>query len=218
MHARFWLGLLWLSCFGNANAQQVTAGLKAGGLLTTITHPIARTAHWQPGYHGGGFLQLWLSERVAGQIELLYLRQGGRADSATATGTLTEQVRLHSIGLPVLAKVYVGGTSLNLQAGGQASFLLYATSERSLRAGTLVSSSSLGNGAREVTARFRTVDLAAVGGIGLDLAAGVTISARYVLGLRDVTADPVQAQLRAQQHLPISCNRGVQLAAGWRFL
>lgn len=109
-----------------ANAQMLRFGLKAGVNFANLTGGDLEGYDFKTitNFHGGVVMELKLIDKLSIQPEVLYSTQGAEVEG------LGEQFKneLGYLSIPVMAKIYLGGDKLSLQAGPQVSFLL---SERS---------------------------------------------------------------------------------------
>lgn len=135
---------------------QVAIGLKAGANFSKFD---AEGADNLTSFHGGAFALFKLT-KIGIQPEILFSQQGadvGDFDFKTSYMTI-----------PVMLKLYLVA-GLNLQAGPQFGFLTSAEFD--------------GSDAKE---SLKSSDISANIGLGWDLPFGLTLDARYNLGLSDV--------------------------------
>lgn len=155
-----------LSSVAVASAQvQVAFGIKGGVNLSNVDSDYSSdniTA-----LHGGAFALFKLT-KIGIQPEVLFSQQGSKIDDVQlGEGDL----KASYLSIPVMVKLYLIG-GLNLQVGPQFGFLTAADFD-----------------GRDVKDDFKNSDLSANLGLGWDLPFGLTIDARYNLGLSDVKAD-----------------------------
>lgn len=156
-----------LSSVAVASAQvQVAFGVKAGvnlSKLDTDYNTDNITA-----FHGGAFALFKLT-KIGIQPEVLFSQQGSKVDDIQLGGE--GDLKASYLSIPVMVKLYLIG-GLNLQVGPQFGFLTAADFD-----------------GRDVKEDFKNSDLSANLGLGWDLPFGLTVDARYNLGLSDVKAD-----------------------------
>lgn len=114
------------------------------------------------GFQGGAFALIKIT-KFAIQPEFLYMQQGSKLRD------ISGDLKTSYVAIPVMLKFYLLG-GLNVQAGPQFGFLT-AAELGGKGAGELVKDS-------DVTANF---------GLGWDLPFGLTVDARYNLGLKDIS-------------------------------
>lgn len=175
-------------------------GAKAGVNFATIANAQVGEVLFTPGFrtdfHLGAVANLHFGYRSEGlpvgtglfglQAELLYSRQGFTLKD--------EAVHLDYLALPVMAKYYVT-TQINLEAGPYIGYLLNASPGTALLNGAQVSLSGLKGG----------IDAGVAVGAGYEALSGLTVGARYMLGLTGMT-----------KNLPWR-NGGIALSVGWLF-
>ena len=149
-----------------AQAQvQVALGVKAGVNLSNLDSDYSSdniTA-----LHGGAFALFKLT-KLGIQPEVLFSQQGSKVDDVNlGKGDL----KASYLSIPIMLKFYLVG-GFNIQLGPQFGFLTAADFDGD-----------------DVKDDFKNSDLSANLGLGLDLPFGLTVDARYNLGLSDVKAD-----------------------------
>jgi hypothetical protein len=102
----------WLLAVGSASAQTLTAGVKAGAILTSIPHAgdvldqISEAesvdVRAKLGATGGGFVQFAFSDRFSFQPELLFVMKGVKLDLPEDVGTVTGAINY--LEFPLLAR------------------------------------------------------------------------------------------------------------------
>jgi len=165
MRKLFILGLI-ITFFGfvqKAEAQaQVALGIKAGLNFAKLDIENFSTDS-RTGFHGGAFALFKLT-KIGIQPELLYSSQG--TDFPNGKSDLTY------LNIPVLLKFYLVG-GFNIYAGPQFGFLTGAE--------TTVSGTTT-----DIKDQLKGSDISAALGAGIDLPFGLTLDARYNLGLSEV--------------------------------
>lgn len=150
-----------LSSVAAAHAQvQVALGLKAGANISKFDDEALDNL---TSFHAGAF-GLFKFTKIGIQPEILFSQQGASVKDAANNFDL----KTSYMTIPVMLKLYLIG-GLNLQAGPQFGFLTKAEF----------------NG-EDVKGSLKNSDLSANVGLGWDLPFGVTLDARYNIGLSDV--------------------------------
>lgn len=103
---------------------QLNFGVKGGLNIATIKIKHGHTYDRIPDFHAGALAQLKFAEDFAVQAELVYSRQGMKAQ--TFTGNIPYEDRLSYINVPVLAQ-YLAESGFHFYTGPQFGFLLKAT-------------------------------------------------------------------------------------------
>lgn len=174
------LTVLAICVFSFSYAQgNINFGAKAGLNLATLTGD-AENADMKAGFHIGGMAEISINEKFSVQPELLFSTQGAQEDITFFNGVedQTENVKYNFsyINLPVMAKYYVT-EALSLEAGPQIGFL--------------VDSKAKSNGetvdADELLGDLSTIDFGLNFGFGYKLDSGLNFSARYNLGLSNIS-------------------------------
>ncbi|MBX2895214.1 MAG: PorT family protein [Cyclobacteriaceae bacterium] len=175
---------------------QTAFGLKGGLNLSTINWNDAQaTYNGRSGYHAGIFLRS-RHEKIAFQPEVLLYTQKGDLQSSVF-GTAQESFTYVTV--PVLFKFYpVGG--LNLHAGPQFGFLV--DGERKY-------DTVFGGGSEDITESYKKSDVAVSAGLGYDFKFGLSVDARYNIGVKDINnaANGDDAKSRV-----------FMISLGWNFL
>ena len=193
------IGLLILSVMSYGQAQ-VAFGLKGGLNLAKldISQGVSNVDN-RTGFHGGAFALIKLT-KIGIQPEVLFSKQG----ATYKVNTTDVDANFDYINVPVLLKLYLAG-GLNLQLGPQFGFL--TTSE-------IVSTTSGIKTTQDVKSLLdKKYEMAVAAGIGWDLPFGVTLDARYNIGLSDVeykattTSSPVTFK-----------NQVIQISLGYKLI
>jgi hypothetical protein len=157
---------------------QFSLGLKAGPNFANIDTKGSVGSNYdnRTGFHGGAFA-LFKFTKIGIQPELIFSQQGSKF---TFNGADIE-ANYNYFNVPIIIKLYtVAG--INLQFGPQFGFL--AGGER--KASVIGSSVKSTEDAKDV---LEGSDISAALGVGWDLPFGLTLDARYNLGLKDVNKD-----------------------------
>lgn len=197
--------MLVVACVGlalastNAFSQaQVALGLKGGLNLAKLDIKAgASNVDNRTGFHGGAFALVKLT-KIGIQPEILFSKQG----STFKFDNKDYEANFDYINIPILLKLYLAA-GLNLQLGPQ--FAFTSTSEIIETAGSVKTT-------QDAKKLFdKKSDLAVAIGAGWDLPFGVTIDARYNIGLSDVEFKPMNA---AQ---PVNFkNQVIQVSLGYK--
>lgn len=156
---------------------QIALGLKGGVNISKFDESAADNI---TSVHAGAFALIKLT-KIGIQPEILFSQQGAKFDG--------QELKNSYVTIPVMLKVYLI-SGLNLQAGPQFGFLTKAELE-----------------GQDVKDAFKGSDISANIGLGWDLPFGLTVDARYNLGLQDVTDDPSFDALKS---------RVIQLSIGYK--
>lgn len=157
--------VLVLSSVGASYAQvQVALGIKAGANISKIDADVSTDNITS--IHGGAFALFKLT-KIGIQPEVLFSQQGtsfkqAGQDFDFKTAYMT---------IPVMVKIYLIG-GLNLQAGPQFGFLTKAELDGD-----------------DIKDSLKGSDISANVGLGWDLPFGLTLDARYNIGLSDIGDD-----------------------------
>jgi hypothetical protein len=193
---RFVIMFITLVAFIPHSEAQTAFGIKAGLNLSTLNlKDPAESYNSKTGFHGGFFVR----ERVgnlAFQPELLLYTQNGEIQSTTF-GKAQESFTYLTV--PIMVKFYpVAG--LNLQLGPQIAFLL--DGERKY-------DSFLGSGTEDIKDHYKSSDFSVSVGGGYDFDFGLTLDARYNIGVKDIN--------NAANGEPVK-SRVFMVSLGWNFL
>jgi hypothetical protein len=157
-----------------ASAQaQVAVGIKGGLNFANVDVSQSAGANYdnRTGYHAGAFA-LFKFGFIGIQPELIFSKQGAKYTISTAD----YNANYDYINIPVMAKFYLP-LGLNLQAGPQFGFLSKAQIEQTV-SGTKTTA--------DVKDQAKNTDIAIGLGAGWDLPFGLTVDARYNLGVSKI--------------------------------
>lgn len=146
------------------------------------------------GYHGGAFALIKFA-KFGIQPEILFSKQG----SEFSIDTDTYEANFDYINIPVLLKLYLVA-GLNIQAGPQFGFL--TTSEIKSTVGGITSTEDVKDQLNKKS------DTSIAVGAGWDLPFGLTLDARYNIGLSDF-------KLNSGPDLK---NKVIQISLGYKFI
>lgn len=172
--------------FGQA---QFAIGIKAGPNFANINTDASLGENYKnrTGFHGGAFALIKLT-KIGIQPEIIFSQQGTNLE---ISGSSFEQ-NVNYINIPVMLKFYLIG-GLNLQAGPQFGFVTKAE-------GT----DPLTGQVTDIKDLLKGSDISAGLGLGFDAPFGLTLDARYNLGLSEVFDDAAQTQEAKNQVFQIS--------------
>ncbi len=179
---------------------QVTGGLKVGAnaAYQRTAGDDDSSTDLAPGFVGGAFLSLPLSDRIAVQPEVQYSQLGARYDGASDARLYFDEVTV-----PLLLKLFLVKRRVHLHAGPQIGFVTRAKQESTINNIKLT---------RDVSDAFRATDYGLVAGIGANLPLRLTLDVRYIYGVPDlakIRPANFPSTVRLQQH-------AVQLLLGLR--
>ena len=155
---------------------QFALGLKAGPNFANINTKESAAVNYESrtGFHGGAFALFKLT-KIGIQPELLFSQQGSKVE----INSKDYEANFNYINIPVVVKLYLVA-GLNLQLGPQIGFV-------SLAEAPGVDPSNPNNiTMQDVKDEVKKYDLSAAMGAGWDLPFGLTIDARYNLGLSKI--------------------------------
>lgn len=152
----------------NANTEALQLGVRAGYNLSNLSGDLADEIDTKSlsGFHIGLFTEFPVAPRFSIQPEVMYSTQGAKFEGLGSEATLRTQY----LNVPVLAKFYVA-EGFNLQAGPQIGFLTGAEYQVD------------GADDIDVSDNMKGTDFGLLFGVGYKVAQGVTIDARYNMGL-----------------------------------
>jgi hypothetical protein len=157
----------------NANAQEkptkdsgaVSFGAKAGVNFATITGDETSGVDARTSFHVGGVVEIPVSDVFSVQPELLYSSQGAKYKEED----IDVELKLDYLNLPIMAKFYVG-EGFSLEAGPQIGIMLSSKFE-------------VEGISAEIDEATKDIDFGLNFGLGYKMATGLTLGARYNLGL-----------------------------------
>jgi hypothetical protein len=166
------VGVLVLGGLSAFSQAQVAIGIKGGLNFANIDASSINAAYnSRTGYHAGAFVLVKLG-KIGIQPELIYSKQG----SSVSINSTTIESNYDYFNIPVILKLYtVAG--INIQVGPQFGFA----------SGNIPYSTLNGQG-QSVTAfdKLKGSDISAALGLGWDAPFGLTVDARYNLGLTKI--------------------------------
>lgn len=164
--------LMALSVAGYSQAQ-FAIGIKAGPNFANIDTKAApgETYKSRTGFHGGAFALIKLT-KIGIQPEILFSQQGSKVEF---NGGDIER-NFNYINIPIILKLYLAA-GLNLQAGPQIGFVSKAEAVQTIGGVTTTT---------DYKDFIKGNDVSLALGAGWDLPFGLTLDARYNLGLSKV--------------------------------
>jgi len=161
-----------LSNFALAQVQ-FALGLKAGPNFASINTDASAGENYKnrTGFHGGAFALIKLT-KIGIQPEIIFSQQG----STVQINNQNFESNFSYLNIPVLLKLYLAA-GINLQAGPQFGFVTSAESP------IVDQMSPSGYTVADIKDKAKSSDVGAALGIGWDLPFGLTIDARYNMGL-----------------------------------
>ncbi|MCU0419923.1 MAG: PorT family protein [Cyclobacteriaceae bacterium] len=197
---RLFFLLFFLPLLGSAQVQ-FALGVKAGPNFASINAEdgVAGNFKNRTGFHGGAFALVKLT-KIGIQPEVIFSQQGSRVQ---IDGENFES-NFSYVNIPIMLKLYtVAG--INLQAGPQFGFATTAEApiEDQLNPGTYR--------IQDVKDRLKGSDITLGLGLGWDLPFGLTIDARYNLGLSKIYDDAPDQQTQEARNQVIQVSLGYKL-------
>lgn len=153
-------------CAVGAYAQGISGGLKAGANFSNQVYSgggFSASADARTGFHVGGYLNVGFSETFSLQPELLYNSVGAKLGDT--------QFKTDYLSIPVMIK-YNPAAIFNIHAGPQFGFLMSAKADD-----------------EDAKDGLKGLDLGIGVGAGVDLPMGLGITARYVMGLSNISEE-----------------------------
>ena len=180
---------------------QFAVGLKAGPNFAKINTDASATENYKnrTGFHGGAFV-LFKATKIGVQPEVIFSQQG----SKVTINSQDYESNFSYVNIPIIIKLYtVAG--INLQAGPQFGFVNKAeTPIRDEVTGVY--------SVQDAKDRVKNSDITAALGVGWDLPFGLTIDARYNLGLSKIF-DKEQAPSQQTENAK---NQVIQVSLGYK--
>lgn len=189
------LVIVILSMVSTMNSQEIKIGAKAGLNLASTTGG-AEESKSRTAFHIGGMVEIPITTEFYVQPELLFSSQGYKIDSGTGV--------LNYISIPIMGK-YKITEELSLEAGPQIGYLLSAknnvedngggtneplapNTETGKTAQNKSSNSLVSNAIeQDIKEFFNSTDFTFGIGVGYKLDNGINFSARYNIGLSNIS-------------------------------
>jgi hypothetical protein len=179
---------------------QVAIGIKAGPNFANIDTKSSAVANYKSrsGFHGGAFV-LFKAGKIGVQPEVIFSQQGSKVE----INSQNFESNFSYVNIPVILKLYtVAG--INIQAGPQFGFITNAETpiQDQLNPGSYQ--------VRDVKDKMKSSDFTVALGLGWDLPFGLTVDARYNLGLSKIYDDAPSDQTQDAK------NQVFQLSLGYK--
>lgn len=180
---------------------QVAIGIKAGPNFATIDTKSSAAANYQnrAGFHGGAFF-LFKAVKFGVQPEILFSQQGSKVE----INSQNFESNFTYVNIPVILKLYtVAG--INLQAGPQFGFITNAETpiQDQLNPGSYRM--------QDVKDKMKSSDFTLALGLGWDLPFGLSIDARYNMGLTRIYEDAPSQQTEDAKNQVFQFSLGYKL-------
>lgn len=163
----------------NLNTEALQIGARAGYNMSNLRGdtPEGLDTKSLSGFHAGLFVEVPVSERFSVQPEVIYSTQGAKTEGEFLGVNGSTELKTQYINVPVLAKFYIAD-GFNIQAGPQIGFLTGAEYESKV--------GSISTTVDDATDGMKGTDFGLLLGAGYKAPMGLTIDARYNLGLSNV--------------------------------
>ena len=185
--------LAGLSAYSQA---QVAIGIKGGLNFATLnvssSSTVSTAYNSRTGYHFGAFA-LFKFGKIGIQPELLFSKQGTNYSFSTTSG----EANFDYINIPIILKLYTAA-GINIQVGPQIGFLSGAEAKQTI--GGVTTTTNL-------SSFYKNNDISLALGLGWDLPFGLTIDARYNLGLTKINDGTNPSDTK---------NQVIQISAGFK--
>lgn len=161
---------------------QLAVGVKAGPNFANLKTDASANENYKnrTGFHGGAFV-LIKATKIGIQPEVIFSQQGSKVE----INSQNFESNFSYLNIPIIIKLYtVAG--INLQAGPQFGFVTSAKTPIQNQLGVYT--------VEDVKNRMNNSDITAAIGLGWDLPFGLTIDARYNLGLSKIYKDAPPTQ------------------------
>lgn len=197
--------LVVLLCFLIAATQQayaqaqVAIGIKAGPNFSTIDTESTAGQNYKnrAGFHGGAFV-LIKAAKIGIQPEVIFSQQGSKVE----VNNENFESNFSYVNIPIILKLYtVAG--INLQAGPQFGFVTKAETPIQDQLGVYKLT--------DVKDRMKSSDFTVALGLGWDLPFGLTIDARYNLGVSKIYDNAPQQQTENAKNQVFQFSLGYKL-------
>lgn len=174
-------------------------GIKAGPNFATIDTESSAAANYKnrAGFHGGAFF-LIKAAKFGVQPEVIFSQQGSKVE----INSENFESNFSYVNIPVILKLYtVGG--INLQAGPQFGFITNAETPIRDQLGVYRM--------EDVKDRMKGSDFTLALGVGWDIPFGLTIDARYNMGLSKIYDEAPSQQTESAKNQVFQVSLGFKL-------
>lgn len=154
---------------------QLAVGIKAGPNFANIDTESSASANYKnrAGFHGGAFV-LIKAAKIGIQPEIIFSQQGSKVE----INSQNFESNFSYVNIPIILKLYtVAG--INIQAGPQFGFVTNAEAPIQEQIGAPAT-------VEDVKDRMKSSDFTLALGLGWDLPFGLTLDARYNMGLSKI--------------------------------
>lgn len=181
---------------------QVAIGIKAGPNFANIDTKSSAVANYKnrAGFHGGAFV-LIKGGKIGVQPEVIFSQQGTKVE----INSQDFESNFSYVNIPIILKLYtVAG--INIQAGPQFGFVTNAEApvQDQLNPGSFEM--------EDIKDKMKSSDFTVALGLGWDLPFGLTVDARYNLGLSNIFDDAPSQQTEDAK------NQVFQLSLGYKLI
>lgn len=181
---------------------QFAFGIKAGPNFSTIDTKSSAGENYRnrAGFHGGAFV-LFKAAKIGIQPEVIFSQQGSKVE----INSKDFESNFSYVNIPIILKLYtVAG--INIQAGPQFGFITNAEQpiQDQLNPGSYA--------VEDVKNKMKSSDFTVALGLGWDLPFGLTVDARYNLGLSKIYEDAPSQQTEDAR------NQVFQLSLGYKLI
>ena len=179
---------------------QLAIGIKAGPNFSNIDTKSSAGENYKnrSGFHGGAFL-LIKAAKIGVQPEIIFSQQG----SKVRINSENFESNFSYVNIPIILKLYtVAG--INIQAGPQFGFVTNAEAPIQEQIGGPAT-------VQDVKDRMKNSDFTVALGLGWDLPFGLTIDARYNLGLSKIYDDAPSQQTEKAKNQVFQFSLGYKL-------
>lgn len=179
---------------------QFAVGLKAGPNFASLNTKESATENYKnrTGFHGGAFV-LIKATKIGIQPEIIFSQQG----STVEIDNKNFESNFSYLNIPVILKLYLAA-GINLQVGPQFGFVTSAETPIEINPQQYT--------VQDVKDRMKGSDITAALGLGWDLPFGLTIDARYNMGLSKIYDQAPNAQTADAK------NQVFQLSLGYKII
>ena len=174
-------------------------GLKAGPNFATIDTESSAAANYKnrAGFHGGAFV-LVKAAKFGIQPEVIFSQQGSKVE----IDSKNFESNFSYVNIPVILKLYtIAG--INIQAGPQFGFITNAETPVRDQFGDVT--------VENVKDKMKTSDFTVALGLGWDLPFGLTLDARYNMGLSKIYEDAPSQQTEDAKNQVFQVSLGYKL-------
>ena len=181
------VGLVGVNAQEKTEASQV--GIKTNLNVTSFMGDDVKDDNFKLGWSAGLYYHIPVNQTLAIQPEVNFSRVGAKykndlVDTQNIKTTYSNSTTLDYVQVPVLLKIYPGGTRFNFEIGPQVGFNVYASNK--VKFDTNVNGQNVvTEQKRDISDDVEKVDFGAVAGVGYNITDNVNVGVRYYLGLKD---------------------------------